>query len=202
MIWAGCRTAALPNDSGKPYGHYIDGHDKMRAVFRDNGKALTPEVEASIKAIPEAIAMWRISDCADYRQHQGKHVLKDVVVGLGIEAEKHFQTRFMLEVTQDLYPSLGEVPTGHSRVRFSEFLVTHHLLSSSKCSLFLVPKIHPPNWRMDFCTEKLSLKWCSWAFLQTRNSEIKSEQISLTPHRAARSPSSARGTSTSCSRAT
>ena len=127
-IWAGCRTAALPNDSGKPYGHYTDGRDKLRAVFRDSGKALTPEIEASIKAIPETNASWRVSDCSDYCEHQGKFVVSDVVLSLGIVDDKRNFIKFNeRHLTKALYPSLGEVPSGNSSVSvFRIFVYAPH----------------------------------------------------------------------------
>ena len=68
--------------------------------------------------------MWRVSDCADYPQHQGKLVVSDVLVGCGIVREaKHTSAWISQNVPVALYPSLNKVPSGNSSVSVSRIFV-------------------------------------------------------------------------------
>jgi hypothetical protein len=50
--------------------------------------------------------MWRVSDCADYREHQGKYVVSDVLLGCGIVREaKHTSAWISQNVPVALYMS-------------------------------------------------------------------------------------------------
>lgn len=130
-IWRGCKTKELPNDRFKRYGYYINGRDKIRAMFHDNRVAISPEYEAGIKAIRESYILWRVSDCVDYPQHQGKLVVSDVVLGCGIVDAKPNVGRFIeTKVKKALYPSLGEVPSGNSSVSvFRIFVYEPHSIT-------------------------------------------------------------------------
>ena len=135
--WRGCRTEALPHDGHNRYGYFINGRDKIRAMFHDNRIAVSPEFEAGIQAIGESDVMWRVSDCADYPQHQGKLVVADVLLGCGIVDAKPNVGKFIeAKVKKKGYPSFGTVPSGNSSVSVSEFLATHHMLYFLKFDYF------------------------------------------------------------------
>lgn len=143
--WTGCESKATPGDRGKKYGFHMPVSQMMTSMLEDNSVALTPQLRAFVENRSGDV---RISDCADFPGQQGKYVLYDVLQGTGIVKGYNnlppFIEKYIIDAKHatggPLYPSLAEVPSGHSSVSFQNLHGNTMFIATSKFCLFLVLK--------------------------------------------------------------
>ena len=117
-------------------------------LLKTNNVVLTADLQQFVDTRSGTV---RVSDCADFPAEQGKYVLNDVLLGAGIVDGSHNLPRFLKNNIVNargasgefLYPSLAEVPSGHSSVSFRICMETPHLLRlpDFACFSYKIPTI-------------------------------------------------------------